>query len=84
MKYKIVREADEIIMNFDDDSNWNQLSPEQKRRQLYLHQVKTLNDFLERNAITRAEYEKSLGDLTMKMGMEQLLQSLSANKGGGY
>ena len=71
-------------MNFDDDSNWNQLSPEQKRRQLYLHQVKTLNDFLERNAITRAEYEKSLGDLTMKMGMEQLLQSLSANKGGGY
>lgn len=69
-------------MNFDDDSNWNQLSPEQKRRQLYLHQVKTLNDFLERNAITRAEYEKSLGDLTMKMGMEQLLQSLSANKGG--
>ena len=82
MKYKIVREADEIIMNFDDDSNWNQLSPEQKRRQLYLHQVKTLNDFLERNAITRAEYEKSLGDLTMKMGMEQLLQSLSANKGG--
>ena len=82
MKYKIVRKADETIMNFDDDSNWNQLSPEQKRRQLYLHQVKTLNDFLERNAITRAEYEKTLGDLTMKMGMEQLLQSLSANKGG--
>lgn len=41
-----------------------------------------LDMFLERNAITKSDYEKSLGNLTRKMGMEQLLQTLSANKGG--
>ena len=31
-----------------------------------------MDKFLERNAITKAEYTKSLGDLTRKMGMESL------------
>ena len=50
--------------------------------QLYLRQKDLLDKFLERNAITKADYDKSFGDLTRKMGMEQLLQTLSANKGG--
>ena len=56
-------------MKFKDDSEWAQLSPEEKKKQLYLKQVKTLNDFLERNAISKEQYEKSLHDLTEKMGM---------------
>ena len=56
-------------MNFEDDSELAQLSPEEKKKQLYLKQVQTLNDFRERNAISKEQYEKSLHDLTEKMGM---------------
>lgn len=62
--------------------DWSTLSCEEKKKLLYLKQKELLDMFLERNAITKSDYEKSLGDLTRKMGMEQLLQSLSANKGG--
>ena len=44
------------------------LTPEDKRRQLYDRQVELLNTFLERNAISKAQYDKSLHDLTEKMG----------------
>ena len=45
---------------------------EEKKRQLYLRQKKTLDLFLEHGAISRAQYDKSLGDLTVKMGMDNL------------
>ena len=48
---------------------WDKLSPEQKKIQLYLEQKKTLEVFLGRGAISRAQFDKSLGDLTVKMGM---------------
>ena len=48
---------------------WEQLSPEEKKKQLYLNQKKTLEDFLERGAISKAQFDKSLADLTEKMGM---------------
>ena len=38
--------------------------------QLYFDQKQTLDLFLERGAISRAQYDKSLGDLTEKMGMK--------------
>lgn len=57
-------------MYFEDDSEWAQLSPEEKKKQLYLKQVQTLNDFLERGAIGKEQYDKSLHDLTEKMGMD--------------
>ena len=44
------------------------LSPEEKRKVLYERQKKLLDQFLEHGAISRAQYEKSLGDLTEKMG----------------
>ena len=44
------------------------LTPEQKKRELYLEQKQTPDTFLEHHAISRAQYEKSLGDLTVKMG----------------
>ena len=65
-------------MDFSNDEQWDQLSPEEKRIQLYLRQVKTLNDFLERSAISKEQYEKSLGDLTEKMGMQNLPETIQS------
>ena len=49
----------------EDASKYN------KRIELYLRQKKTLELFLERNAISKEQFDKSLGDLTVKMGMEK-------------
>lgn len=38
------------------------------KRELYESQIKTLRLFLERNAISQAQYDKSYKDLTEKMG----------------
>lgn len=51
---------------------WENLTPEEKRKQLFLKQKKTLDLFLERNAISKAQYDKSLGDLIEKMGMKEI------------
>ena len=53
-----------------EQTDWEKLSLEEKKIQLYLKQKKLLDDFLERGAISRAQYEKSFGDLTKKMGMQ--------------
>lgn len=50
------------------------LSPEDKKKQLFLNQKQTLDLFLERNAISQAQYNKSLQDLIEKMGMQKLCQ----------
>ena len=49
---------------------WENLSPEEKKRELFLRQKQTLDMFLERHAISQAQYDKSLGDLREKMGMQ--------------
>ena len=46
-------------------------SAEQKKIDLYLRQKNMLEQFLERNAISKDQFEKSLGDLTEKMGMSE-------------
>ena len=53
-----------------DQVEWSKLSDAEKKRQLYLRQRETLNQFLEHGAISKEQYDKSLGDLTIKMGME--------------
>ena len=53
-------------------SEWERLTPEEKKRQLFLKQKNTLDLFLERNAISKAQYDKSLGDLIDKMGMHDI------------
>lgn len=47
---------------------WETLTYEEKNRLLFLRQKRLLDMFLERNAISKAQYEKSLHDLTSKMG----------------
>ena len=51
------------------DVIWENLTPEEKKAELYRKQKGLLDTFLERNAISKAQYDKSLGDLTEKMGM---------------
>ena len=51
------------------DREWFSLSYEEKNKRLYFRQKKTLDMFLERGAITQAQHDKSLRDLTEKMGI---------------
>ena len=48
-----------------------------KKRELFLNQKETLDIFLERGAITKAQYDKSYGDLVKKMGMEEVAKELA-------
>lgn len=57
-------------MNMTNSTAWETLTPEQKRRALYDRQVATLKTFLEHGTITQTQYDKSLYDLTEKMGYE--------------
>ncbi len=53
-----------------EGSPWSSLTAEEKKRKLFLEQKKTLDLFLKNGAITQAQYDKSLGDLRKKMGVE--------------
>ncbi len=57
------------------------LDSREKNRRLYLSQVKTLDIFLEHGAISQAQHDKSLHDLTVRMGMETVYQT-AVRKGG--
>ncbi len=50
---------------------WEKMTDEQKRVELYNRQVKMLRMFLERNAISKEQFDKSYHDLTVKMGMDK-------------
>ena len=49
---------------------WEHLDHEQKQHQLFLKQKDLLDTFLSHHAISQAQYDKSLGDLRVKMGIE--------------
>ena len=51
-----------------EKKDWSALSYEEKTHQLFLRQKALLDLFLERGAITQAQHDKSLHDLTVKMG----------------
>ena len=59
-------------MDYTVQSVWDHLTPEEKKIQLFLKQKNTLDLFLERNAISKAQYDKSLGDLIDKMGIHDI------------
>ena len=46
------------------------MTAEEKKRDLYERQKQLLDTFLEHGAISQAQYDKSLGDLTEKMGVK--------------
>ena len=53
----------------DDKKQLETLSPDEKKKELFIRQKHTLDLFLERHAISQSQYDKSLGDLREKMGM---------------
>lgn len=57
------------------DKPWELMNHEEKKLQLFINQKYTLDAFLSRNAISKAQYDKSLGDLIEKMGIASLLDS---------
>ena len=52
-----------------DEARKEPETAEMKKRDLYFRQKELLETFLENGAISRAQYDKSLGDLTVKMGI---------------
>ena len=56
------------------EDTYSSLTPSEKKLDLFLRQKRTLDLFLERNAISKAQYDKSLGNLIEKMGMERVLR----------
>lgn len=53
------------------NDDYSKLTPEEKKIDLYLRQKRTLDLFLERCAISQTQYDKSLDDLTKKMGIKE-------------
>lgn len=51
----------------DTQIEWEKLTPEEKRKQLFLKQKQTLDTFLSRNAISKVQYDKCLGNLVEKL-----------------
>ena len=52
----------------NENKDWTGLSYEEKNYQLFLRQKALLDGFLEHGAISQAQHDKSLRDLTEKMG----------------
>ena len=52
----------------DNNTGWAALSYQEKNHQLFLTQKSMLAKFLERGAISQAQHDRSLRDLTVKMG----------------
>ena len=59
-------------MELPKNDEWEKLTPEEKKRKLYERQVATLDTFLEHGAISQEQHDKSLHDLTVKMGYADL------------
>ena len=53
------------------DIDYSEMSPEDKKLDLFLRQKRTMDLFLERNAISKSQYDKSLGDLIKKMQIDK-------------
>ncbi|MBR6861296.1 MAG: hypothetical protein IKM73_08245 [Acidaminococcaceae bacterium] len=59
----------ELQEQISQQRRWEAMTPEQKKKQLFLNQKELLDKFLARHAISQAQYDKSLGDLMEKMGV---------------
>ena len=55
-----------------EQNEWESLTPKEKKVELFKRQKNLLDTFLEKNAISKDQYDKSLGDLREKMGMQDV------------
>ena len=58
-------------MTIAQENEWESLAPEEKKRRLYGQQKVMLDTFLAHGTISKEQYDKSLRDLTAKMGYEK-------------
>jgi len=54
-----------------EQTEWSTLASDEKKKTLFLKQKELLDTFLSHHAISQAQYDKSLGDLEKKMGIER-------------
>ena len=66
MKKEVEVELQEQISR---QRRWEAMTPEQKKKQLFLNQKELLDKLLDRHAISQAQYDRSLGDMIKKMGV---------------
>lgn len=59
-------------MKIDEAMTLEKLTVEEKKKRLFLKQKETLDLFRERNAIDQTQYDKNLGELRDKMGMNDV------------
>ena len=62
---------EELHEQISRQRQWEAMTYAQKNKQLFLNQKELLDKFLECHAISRAQYDKSLGDLRVKMGITE-------------
>ncbi|MBR3456546.1 MAG: hypothetical protein IKH16_00055 [Selenomonadaceae bacterium] len=58
----------ELREQLESQRRWAAMSPEQKKKHLLQRQKEMLDKFLERNAISREQYDKSVGVLRRAAG----------------
>ena len=63
---------EELREQISRQRKWETMSYAQKNKQLFLNQKELLDKFLECHAISQAQYEKSFGDLRVKMGVTDI------------
>lgn len=56
------------------------MDDQDKQRELYLRQKQLLDTFLAHGTISKAQYDKSFGDLTEKMGMGNTAQTAATQE----
>jgi len=54
----------------EEQTTWDAMSYEEKNHQLYLRQKELLDTYLRTGAISQEQHDKSLHDLTVKMGFD--------------
>ena len=59
-----------VISMESENRQWEELTYEEKNHELFLRQKALLDEFLEHGAISQAQHDKSLHDLTEKMAGE--------------
>jgi len=58
-------------MEIKNPEGWDGLTPEQRKKKLFDAQKALLDTFLGNHAISKQQYDKSLGDLRAKMGIAE-------------
>lgn len=58
----------ELRDQIEQQRRWERMTPEEKRRQLFRRQKEILEAFRERHAITQAQYERGMLEMTAALG----------------